>query len=76
MRLTQNEIIRVRRRVERGTPLGRTLIGALMLLPRPIRHWAMLRLFAIALKAMKRRGYDESDMLALLDDARRKHDGA
>ena len=75
MRLTQNEIIQARRRIERGTTLGRVIKGALMLLPRPIRRWVLLRLFKMAVRAMKRRGYDESDMIALIeaaDNARRK----
>jgi hypothetical protein len=76
MRLTQNEIIQARRRAERGTPLGRALKGALMLLPKPVRRWVLMRLFDIALRVMKRRGYDESDMIALFEDARRRHDGA
>ena len=69
MHLTQNEIIQARRRIERGTKLGRIIKGALMLLPRPIRRWVLLRFLKIALKAMKRRGYGESDMIALFENA-------
>jgi hypothetical protein len=79
MRLTRNEIIQARRRIERGTTLGRAVAGALGLLPLPIRRWALLRLFAMAGWSMKRRGYDESDMIALLEEAvraRRERDGA
>ena len=68
MRLTQNEIIQARRRAERGT-LGRVVKGVLMLLPRPIRCWVIVHMMKMAAQAMKRQGYDESDMIALIEDA-------
>jgi hypothetical protein len=77
-RLTQNEIIQARRRAERG--YGRVIKGALMLLPRPVRRWVVLRLAAMFVRAMKRRGYTTSDVMPLFEDAsdnaRRKRDSA
>jgi hypothetical protein len=58
-------------------PLGRAVKGVLMLLPRPIRHWVLLQMVKMSVRALKRRGYTASDIDALFVDVmRRKRDGA
>lgn len=73
-RVTQNEIIAARRASERfsATARGRALRRAIVMLPKPVSRWILMLAFKRTIKSLVRRGATKADLLALLDDVRRR----